>query len=114
MIEHVEAVVHGMWVRERIGAVHRDHYADRMFLQALLAPGAAQDKLRAQVERAFALALCRPARQEEVQAALAFLAQQQRQIEADTHGKNGSVEKSAALAALCLVIFNTNEFVFVN
>jgi hypothetical protein len=52
VIEHVEAVVHGMWVREKIGAVHRDHYADRMFLQALLAPGAAQDRLRAHVENA--------------------------------------------------------------
>ena len=72
------------------------------------------DDPRTQVERAFAMALCRSPRPEEVQAALGFLAQQQRQIEADAHGKNGSVEKSAALAAFCLVIFNTNEFVFVN
>jgi hypothetical protein len=52
VIEHVEAPVHGMWVREKIGAVHRDHYADRMFLQALLAPGEAQHHLRAHVEHA--------------------------------------------------------------
>jgi hypothetical protein len=72
------------------------------------------DDPRAQVERAFALALCRPPRPEEIQASLTFLAQQQHQIQADTHGKNGSTDKSAALAAFCLVIFNTNEFVFVN
>lgn len=52
VIEHVEAVVHGMWVRERIGAVHRDHHADRMFLQALLADGAAQDAVRTHVQQA--------------------------------------------------------------
>jgi hypothetical protein len=47
VIEHLEAVVDRMWVRTRIGAVHRDHHADRMFLQTLLAPGAAQEQLRA-------------------------------------------------------------------
>jgi hypothetical protein len=72
------------------------------------------DDPRAQVKRAVALALCRPPRPEEIQASLAFLAQQQHQIQADTHRKNGSTDKSAALAAFCLVIFNTNEFVFVN
>jgi hypothetical protein len=52
VIEHLEAVVEGMWVRTRVGAVHRDHTADRMFLQTLLAPGRAQDDLRAQLELA--------------------------------------------------------------
>lgn len=47
VIEHVETFVHGMMVREKVGAVHRDHRADRMFLQTLLAPGAVQDELRA-------------------------------------------------------------------
>jgi hypothetical protein len=46
VIEHVETVVHGMWVREKVGAVHRDHRADRMLLQTLLAGGAAQGELR--------------------------------------------------------------------
>ncbi|HEX5144359.1 MAG TPA: hypothetical protein VFW21_10870 [Mycobacterium sp.] len=50
--EHLEAVVRGMWVREEIGTVHRDRYADRMFLQTLLAPGCAQSRLRAHVEQA--------------------------------------------------------------
>jgi hypothetical protein len=51
VIEHLEAVVHGMWVRTRIGAVHRDHSADRMFLQTLLAPGQSQEQLRAALAR---------------------------------------------------------------
>ena len=54
VIEHVEAVVHGMWVRERVGAVHRDHGADRMLLQAVLAPGVAQEDLRSYVKAATA------------------------------------------------------------
>ena len=49
VIEHLEAVVDGMWVRSRVGAVHRDHSEDRMFLQTLLAEGSAQESLRAQV-----------------------------------------------------------------
>ena len=52
VIEHVETVVHGMWVREKVGAVHRDHSADRMFLQTLLAHGEAQAELRAYLDRA--------------------------------------------------------------
>lgn len=52
VIEHVETVVHGMWVREKVGAVHRDHRADRMFLQTLLACGAAQRELREYVGKA--------------------------------------------------------------
>jgi hypothetical protein len=51
VVEHLEAVVEGMWVRTKVGSVHRDHTGDRMFLQALLAPGRAQQELRAQVEQ---------------------------------------------------------------
>jgi hypothetical protein len=50
VVEHLEAVVEGLWVRTRVGAVHRDHTGDRMFLQTLFAPGRAQDDLRAQLE----------------------------------------------------------------
>lgn len=49
VVEHLEAVVDGTWVRTRVGAVHRDHCADRMFLQTLLASGSAQDAVRAEV-----------------------------------------------------------------
>jgi hypothetical protein len=52
VVEHLEAVVDGMWVRTRVGAVHRDHGADRMFLQTLLAPDAAQAKLREHLDLA--------------------------------------------------------------
>ena len=51
-VEHLEAAVSGMWVRTRVGAVHRDHRADRMFLQTLLGSGSAQDALRAAVDMA--------------------------------------------------------------
>jgi hypothetical protein len=62
----------------------------------------------AQLRRAFELALCRPPRAEELQAGLAFLAAQQRQIEADSPGDAGQ----KALEAFCLVLLNTNEFVY--
>jgi hypothetical protein len=52
VIEHVEALVHGIRVREQMGTVHRDHTGDRMFLQTLLAPGDAQDQLRAYLRAA--------------------------------------------------------------
>ena len=44
-IEHLEAVVAGMWVRTKVGAVHRDPVSGRMFLQTLLSAGPAQDEL---------------------------------------------------------------------
>ncbi|HZA11029.1 hypothetical protein [Mycobacterium sp.] len=50
--EHLEAVVAGMWVRAKIGAVHRAPHSDRMFLQILLSEGHGQAELRAHVEDA--------------------------------------------------------------
>ena len=47
VVEHVEAKVAGIWVRSKVGAVHRDRLSDRMFLQRLLEPGPLQDELRA-------------------------------------------------------------------
>lgn len=70
----------------------------------------AGDVDRAQVERAFVLAFCRPPRAEEMQAALDFLAKQRRQIEADK--KPAADVAQEALAAFCLVILNTNEFAY--
>jgi hypothetical protein len=90
--------------------MHRQagHFADR------LEDEAGRDA-RAQVRLAFALALCRPPRTEEEQAALDFLARQQRQIEADAGGTTGVAEpRHRALAALCLVLLNLNEFVYVD
>jgi hypothetical protein len=77
----------------------------------------------AQVRRAFELALCRRPRAEELQAGLDFLDKQQRQIDADTEWFSlaqalrpglGKTSKRRALEAFCLVILNTNEFVYVN
>jgi hypothetical protein len=52
VVEHVEAIVAGMWVRTKIGAVHRDPVSGRMFLQTLLSAGPAQDELRDHLELA--------------------------------------------------------------
>ncbi|MBB3752106.1 hypothetical protein FHT44_004618 [Mycolicibacterium sp. BK634] len=37
VVEHIEGLVCGMWVRTKVGAVHRDKSSDRMLLQILLA-----------------------------------------------------------------------------
>jgi hypothetical protein len=85
------------------------YFAERLIREAGHDPDA-------QIKRAFELAVCRPPRPEEVKAALDFLAQQKRQIESDLPAtkKNSVMANQAALAAFCLVILNTNEFVFVN
>ncbi|GAY16634.1 hypothetical protein [Mycobacterium sp. shizuoka-1] len=36
VVEHIEGRVGGMWVRTKVGAVHRDAASDRMLLQILL------------------------------------------------------------------------------
>jgi hypothetical protein len=68
----------------------------------------------AQIRRAFALALCRPPREEEIKLILGFLARQQKQIEAERKaaGKPTADARQKALAAFCLVLFNCNEFVY--
>jgi hypothetical protein len=52
VVEHLEAVVDGMWVRTKVGAVHRDPSSDKMFLQTLLAEGTAQHALRRHLQGA--------------------------------------------------------------
>ncbi|MGB3481616.1 MAG: hypothetical protein WBB07_05270 [Mycobacterium sp.] len=52
VVEHVEAKVAGIWVRSKVGAVHRDRLTDRMFLQRLLEPGELQDEVRAYLDSA--------------------------------------------------------------
>jgi hypothetical protein len=71
----------------------------------------AGDDPAAQVRLAFELALCRPPRPEELQATLTFLAVQQAQIEKEAKGSDA---RQRALAAFCLVLLNTNEFVYVD
>jgi hypothetical protein len=84
-------------------------FADRLLREA----GASDQGL---ITRAFALALCRPPRPGEVQAAQEFLAKQQTQIEREAapHKPDGHEARRKALAALCLVLLNTNEFVYLN
>ncbi|HTU16757.1 MAG TPA: DUF1549 and DUF1553 domain-containing protein [Gemmataceae bacterium] len=71
-----------------------------------------------QVRRVFTLALCRPPRADELRLALDFLSRQQRQIEADAHRLRLSIKpqtaRQQALAALCVVLLNTNEFFYVD
>jgi hypothetical protein len=64
------------------------------------------------VRLAFTLALCRPPRPEELNLALDFLKKQERQITAEAAGKPGEDAATRALAEFCLVLFNTNEFVY--
>ena len=85
------------------------HFAERLQREASDPP--------TQIRRAFELAMSRPPRSDELKAATEFLAEQQRQIEKDGRGKGGRQPLDArrkALAALCLVILNANEFVYLN
>jgi len=85
------------------------HFAARLITEA-------GERPEDQVERAYALALGRPTRAEESRAALEFLAKQEKQIEADaTQAKTGHGDaRRKALEAFCLVVLNTNEFVYNN
>jgi hypothetical protein len=69
-----------------------------------------------QIRLAFALSLCRPPSGEELRMAADFLVRQEQQIEADarTASKPTADAKQRALAALCLVLLNTNEFAYWN
>jgi hypothetical protein len=71
---------------------------------------------KGQVERAFLLALGRPPKAEERQMCLEFLDRQQKQIMGDARRLKGSPAdpQRRALEALCLVMLNTNEFVYVD
>ncbi|AQT80798.1 hypothetical protein B1R94_18330 [Mycolicibacterium litorale] len=51
VVEHIEGLVAGMWVRTKVGAVHRDQASDRMLLQTLLSAGEPQEALRQEVAR---------------------------------------------------------------
>ena len=62
--------------------------------------------------------MCRPPTTEELSAGLAFLDRQAAQIVAEDSAREpGQPARNAprvALAALCLVIYNLNEFVYVD
>jgi hypothetical protein len=64
----------------------------------------AGDDPTAQIGLAFALTLCRPPRAEELEAARAFLAA----------APAGSGPAADPLTAFCVLLFNTNEFIYAN
>ena len=79
------------------------HLAARLQREAATDPAA-------QIRLAFELALCRPPSVEEIRLAETFLAKQRRQIESETPA--GSDARQRALASFCLLLLNTNEFVY--
>jgi hypothetical protein len=82
----------------------------RFFAQRLIAEAGGDPA--AQIERAFRLALCRPANEAERQAALDFLTAQRRQIDEDQPAGERIDGPRKALEAFCLVLLNTNEFAY--
>jgi hypothetical protein len=84
------------------------HFAARLLREA--GPDPAD-----QVRLAFEWTVCRPPRPEELQAAIAFLSTQQRQVEADARkARTAADPRRQALQAFCLVLLNTNEFAYVD
>ncbi len=92
-------LLNGSFMREQA-----NHFADRLLREAGLDD-------RKQIERAFVLALARPPSTEEREKVLAFLHRQARQI-VDENPTHRAVAKRLALASFCLVLFNTNEFIY--
>jgi hypothetical protein len=66
----------------------------------------------ARIERAYRLALSRLPSPAERVAVLQFLARQRAQIAADAPDEAGQAIRIKSLAALCLVLLNTNEFAY--
>ncbi len=67
----------------------------------------------ARIDRAYRLAFARMPSEQERASVIDFLAKQQIQIEADSKGQiAGEAARTKALAALCLVLLNTNEFAY--
>jgi hypothetical protein len=83
------------------------HFAARLRREAGAGP-------EARVRRAFLLAMCRPPSEAELQACVGFLKNQEQQIRADESAAGRPAEDAPdrALAAFCLVLLNSNEFVY--
>jgi hypothetical protein len=90
------------------------HEQSRHFASRLV--GLAGKRCEDQVNRAFELALGRPPDADELRAALDFLEKQAAQIQRDAkESPTGAGDaRQKALEALCLVVLNTNEFVYHN
>jgi hypothetical protein len=88
--------LNGAFMQEQAG-----HFAERLRREA-----GADDA--AQVRLAFELALCRSPRADEVRLALDFLGRQQALLQSEGRPRSDG----RAMAALCLVLLNANEFVY--
>ena len=82
------------------------YFADRLIQEA-------GTDVRKQVELAFRLALARPPSDEERVKVEAFLLKQARQI-AEEHPAARATAARQALASFCLVLFNSNEFIYLS
>jgi hypothetical protein len=80
------------------------HFADRLIREA----GA---DVRQQIDRAFVLALSRPPSDAERDSVMAFLRTQTEQITRENPTARTAVPR-LALSSFCLVLFNTNEFLY--
>jgi hypothetical protein len=78
-------------------------------------PGLSVAQWQAQVQRAWQLALVRAPRDDEQQAALAFAAAQLAELNRDKRGVlAGSTPERQVLVNLCQMLFNSNEFLYVD
>jgi hypothetical protein len=74
----------------------------------------AGDNTQARVELAYRLSLARPATTGERETVLEFLARHEKQIAADAAAASQNIDpRQQALEAFCLVLLNSNEFVYV-
>jgi hypothetical protein len=96
------ALLNGAFVHEQAGL-----FADRLHREV-------GDDPRRLIDRAFALALARPPAEPERLLLLGFLDDQSRRIEDRPAAGDRPDPRHEALRALCLVLFNTNEFVTVD
>ena len=88
------------------------HEQATAFAERLVREVGDEDTVR--IVRAYRLAFSRLPSDAELAAVLRFLNAQQAQIQADSQGKTtGEAARGKALAALCLVLLNTNEFAYV-
>jgi hypothetical protein len=86
------------------------HFAARLVREA-------GGDVAAQIELAYRLALCRSPTLDEKSAALAFLDRQSKRVAEEDRANSSQPSRNAgqvALEALCLVLYNLNEFIYVD
>jgi len=85
------------------------HEQSRQFARRLMRESADP---AGRIDLAYRLSLSRPATEGEQAEVLAFLAKQEEQVRADAGATPPADAAEQALAAFCLVLLNTNEFVY--